>query len=116
MKSGALVHGVAAYGAKALKPGFSFTSQMDLAFALGWPKLTFIHQNHPDALSVLEAYDRWSDTAFLHLSIPEDVARCWVRDYAETFLHHRRDLYPDFDGAAEWTANPGAELCREEAR
>ena len=38
----ALEHGVQAAGAAGLRKGFSWNSQMDLAWALGYPKMTFI--------------------------------------------------------------------------
>jgi hypothetical protein len=39
MRSGALNNGKSAYGYRFLKPGFSFSEQMDLAFALRFPSL-----------------------------------------------------------------------------
>jgi hypothetical protein len=38
----ALKHGEGAFGARFLKPGFAFTPEMDLAFALGYPDLTYL--------------------------------------------------------------------------
>lgn len=44
----ALAHGDAAWGARFVKPGFAFTPEDDLAFALGYPHLTYIADGHPD--------------------------------------------------------------------
>jgi hypothetical protein len=38
----ALSHGADAHGTRYLRPGFSWTEQADLRFALGWPHLRFI--------------------------------------------------------------------------
>lgn len=43
----ALVNGTAARGAQRLRPGFSFTESMDLAWALGFPSIDFIVDGVP---------------------------------------------------------------------
>src|SRR5690606_26775515 len=43
----ALEHGTNAAGAAGLRAGFSWNSQMDLAWALGYPAMTFIVDGAP---------------------------------------------------------------------
>jgi len=46
--SAALQHGEAAFGARFKKPGFAFTADDDLAFALGYPHFFMLADGHPD--------------------------------------------------------------------
>jgi hypothetical protein len=112
MKSGALVHGAAAYGASALKPGFSFTAQMDLALALGFNDVALLWLGHPDDHDPVASLDKWWSLA--PRVRPERVARCFARDYGEGFRHAWRD--ETTRGPAKWLPRGAAPLDREEAR
>ena len=46
--SQALKFGAEAAGARYVQPGFAFTAEQDLAFALGWPYMYFLVDGHPD--------------------------------------------------------------------
>jgi hypothetical protein len=48
ISTAALSHGAAADGARFVRPGFAFTAADDLAFALGYPHLTYLADGHPD--------------------------------------------------------------------
>ena len=72
----ALAHGKAAYGARFVKPGFATTPGADLAFALGFPHLEYIVDDHPDdARAEIIAYERRS----YRLGWPRSVAIRWCR-------------------------------------
>jgi hypothetical protein len=43
-----LEHGTSAVGAQHVRPGFAWTAEDDLAFALGSPHLTYLVEGHPD--------------------------------------------------------------------
>lgn len=56
----ALMHGEDAVGARALRKGFAYNSQMDLAWALGFPYLRFIVDGYPaedTRLALAAAFD-----------------------------------------------------------
>src|SRR5690349_5854635 len=72
----ALVHDTAAYGARFVRPGFATTPAGDLAFALGFPHLEYIVDDHPDgARAEMVAYERKP----YRLGWPRNVAIRWCR-------------------------------------
>jgi hypothetical protein len=83
VRSGALIHGQEARGAAGLKPGFSFSEQQDLAFALGWPSLRFVADGLPDDDDPVASLRKWS--SYSHVCVPAKVAACSVRDQADYF-------------------------------
>jgi hypothetical protein len=80
MRSGALKHGDKAFGHRFLKPGFSFSEQTDLAFALGFPSLTFVVDGHPDDGDPLANLYAWR--VYGHACLPATIALYLVRDQA----------------------------------
>jgi hypothetical protein len=80
MRSGALKHGDKAFGHRFLKPGFSFSEQTDLAFALGFPSLAFVVDGHPDDADPLANLEPWS--TYEHAWLPATIALYLVRDQA----------------------------------
>jgi hypothetical protein len=84
LDSAALVHGKQAWGARHFKAGFSFSPQMDLAFALGFPHLKLMAKGHPDDADPLASYPkRW--TTADPVVFPEKVMRCWLKDAATKY-------------------------------
>src|SRR5690349_23180893 len=72
----ALIHGAAASGARFVRPGFATTPAGDLAFALGFPHLEYIIDDHPDgARAEMVAYERKP----YRLGWPRNVAIRWCR-------------------------------------
>src|SRR6185436_7068491 len=72
----ALAHGSAASGARFVRPGFALSPEADLAFALGYPHLEYIVDDHPDdARAEMIAYERRS----YRLGWPRKIATRWCR-------------------------------------
>jgi hypothetical protein len=71
----ALIHGGNAFGARHVKAGFGFTPDDDLKFALGWPHLIEIVEDHPDdANAEAEALDIRENGPFLQAAWPREIA------------------------------------------
>lgn len=71
----ALMHGYDAFGAKYIKPGFAFTPEMDLAFALGYPHYIELADGHPADEDPMGAGLRFIQEEAL-------IAHVWPRDIA----------------------------------
>lgn len=107
----ALEHGTAAAGARFLKPGFATTKAGDLAFALGFPHLEYIVDDHPDdARAEMIAYERRS----YRLGWPRNVAIRWCRITASKGFKRTPQGATELDGAGKKALKNGAPLSAEE--
>src|SRR5262245_34136525 len=107
----ALEHGAAAYGARFLKPGFATTPAGDLAFALGFPHLEYIVDDHPDdARAEMIAYERRS----YRLGWPRNVAIRWCRITASKGFKRTPQGATELDPAGKKAIKNGAPLAAEE--
>jgi hypothetical protein len=107
----ALQHGAAAYGARFLKPGFTTTKAGDLAFALGFPHLEYIVDDHPDdARAEMIAYERRS----YRLGWPRNVAIRWCRITASKGFKRTPQGATELDPAGKKAIKNGAPLSAEE--
>jgi hypothetical protein len=107
----AFAHGAAAYGARFLKPGFATTSEGDLAFALGFPHLEYIVDDHPDdARAEMIAYERRS----YRLGWPRNVAIRWCRITASKGFKRTPQGATELDPAGKKAIKNGAPLSPEE--
>jgi len=107
----ALEHGTAASGARFLKPGFATTKAGDLAFALGFPHLEYIVDDHPDdARAEMIAYERRS----YRLGWPRNVAIRWCRITASKGFKRTPQGATELDGAGKKALKNGAPLSTEE--
>jgi len=108
----ALEHGTSASGARYLKPGFATTKPGDLAFALGFPHLEYIIDDHPDdARAEMIAYERRS----YRLGWPRNVAIRWCRITASKGFKRTPQGATELDGAGKKAIKNGAPLSAEEA-
>jgi len=107
----ALEHGTAASGAKLQRPGFATTKAGDLAFALGFPHLEYIVDDHPDdARAEMIAYERRS----YQLGWPRNVAIRWCRITASKGFKRTPQGATELDGAGKKAIKNGAPLSAEE--
>lgn len=107
----ALAHGSAAYGARFVQPGFATTEAADLAFALGFPHLAYIVDDHPDdARAEMIAYERRS----YRLGWPRNVAIRWCRITASKGFKRTPQGATELDGAGKKALKNGAPLTVEE--
>jgi hypothetical protein len=107
----ALEHGTAASGAKLVKPGFATTKAGDLAFALGFPHLEYIIDDHPDdARAEMIAYERRS----YRLGWPRGVAIRWCRITASKGFKRTPQGATELDGAGKKALKNGTPLSAEE--
>lgn len=108
----AFAHGKAAAGAKKLQPGFATTPEGDLAFALGFPHVEYIVDNHPDdARAEMIAYERRS----YRLGWPRHVAIRWCRITASKGFKRTPQGATELDGAGKKALKNGAPLTADEA-
>ncbi|HEU4728758.1 MAG TPA: hypothetical protein VFT22_12730 [Kofleriaceae bacterium] len=107
----ALEHGAAASGARFVKPRFATTAAGDLAFALGFPHLEYIIDNHPDdARAEMIAYERRS----YRLGWPRNVAIRWCRITACKGVRRTPQGATELDGAGKKAIKNGAPLTGDE--
>jgi hypothetical protein len=107
----AFAHGKTAYGARFVKPGFALTPQADLAFALGFPHLEYIVDDHPDdARAEMIAYERRS----YRLGWPRNVAIRWCRITASKGCRRTPQGATELDTAGKKALKNGAPLATEE--
>jgi hypothetical protein len=107
----ALEHGTAAYGARFVKRGFAISPDVDLAFALGYPHLEYIVDDHPDdARAEMIAYERRS----YRLGWPRSVATRWCRITASKGFKRTPQGATELDGAGKKALKNGAPLTEEE--
>jgi hypothetical protein len=107
----ALEHGSAAAGAKLVKPGFATTKAADLAFALGFPHLEYIVDDHPDdARAEMIAYERRS----YRLGWPRGVAIRWCRITASKGFKRTPQGASELDSAGKKALKNGTPLSEEE--
>jgi hypothetical protein len=107
----ALAHGAGAYGARFLKPGFATSKDGDLAFALGFPHLEYIVDDHPDdTRAEMIAYERRS----YRLGWPRNVAIRWCRITASKGFKRTPQGATELDPAGKKAIKNGAPLSAEE--
>ena len=107
----AFEHGTAAAGAKLIKPGFATNKAADLAFALGFPHLEYIVDDHPDdARAEMIAYERRS----YRLGWPRNVAIRWCRITASKGFKRTPQGATELDGAGKKAIKNGSPLSFEE--
>jgi hypothetical protein len=107
----ALEHATAAAGARLVRPGFATTKAGDLAFALGFPHLEYIVDDHPDdARAEMIAYERRS----YRLGWPRNVAIRWCRITASKGFKRTPQGATELDGAGKKAIKNGAPLSDEE--
>ncbi|HEX4416352.1 MAG TPA: hypothetical protein VH165_00575 [Kofleriaceae bacterium] len=107
----ALEHGTAASGAKLVKPGFATTKAGDLAFALGFPHLEYIVDDHPDdARAEMIAYERRG----YRIGWPRNVAIRWCRITASKGFKRTPQGATELDTAGKKALKNGTPLTAEE--
>jgi hypothetical protein len=107
----ALEHAAAASGARFVKPGFATTKAGDLAFALGFPHLEYIIDDHPDdARAEMIAYERRS----YRLGWPRNIAIRWCRITASKGFKRTPQGASELDTAGKKALKNGAPLSAEE--
>jgi hypothetical protein len=107
----ALMHGRAAYGARFVRPGFALTPEADLAFALGFPHLEYIVDDHPDdARAEMIAYERRS----YQLGWPRGIAIRWCRITASKGCRRTPQGATELDTAGKKALKNGAPLSGDE--
>ncbi len=107
----ALAHGSAASGARLVRPGFAITPEADLAFALGFPHLEYIVEDHPDdARAEMIAYERRS----YRLGWPRNVATRWCRITASKGCRRTPQGATELDTAGKKALKNGAPLAPDE--
>src|SRR5215468_2578794 len=107
----ALAHGSAASGARFLRPGFALTPEADLAFALGFPHLEYIVDDHPDdARAEMIAYERRS----YRLGWPRKVATRWCRITASKGCRRTPQGATELDTAGKKALKNAAPLAPDE--
>jgi hypothetical protein len=107
----ALEHATAASGARFVKAGFATTKAGDLAFALGFPHLEYIVDDHPDdARAEMIAYERRS----YRLGWPRNVAIRWCRITASKGFKRTPQGATELDTAGKKALKNGAPLQAEE--
>jgi hypothetical protein len=107
----ALAYAATASGARFVRPGFATTKAADLAFALGFPHLEYIVDDHPDdARAEMIAYERRS----YRLGWPRNVAIRWCRITASKGFKRTPQGATELDGAGKKAIKNGAPLSDEE--
>jgi len=107
----ALAYGSAAAGAQRVRPGFAITPEADLAFALGFPHLEYIVDEHPDdARAEMIAYERRS----YRLGWPRSVAIRWCRITASKGCRRTPQGATELDSAGKKALKNRAALSAEE--
>lgn len=107
----ALAHGSAAWGARFVQPGFATTPETDLAFALGFPHLEYIVDNHADdARAEMIAYERRS----YRLGWPRNVAIRWCRITASKGCRRTPQGATELDTAGKKALKNAAALSADE--
>lgn len=107
----ALAHGSAASGARFVRPGFALSPEADLAFALGFPHLEYIVDDHPDdARAEMIAYERRS----YRLGWPRNVATRWCRITASKGCRRTPQGATELDTAGKKALKNGAALSQDE--
>ncbi|HEY6178736.1 MAG TPA: hypothetical protein VIX73_30000 [Kofleriaceae bacterium] len=107
----ALVHGREAFGARFVVPGFALTAEADLAFALGFPHLEYIVDDHPDdARAEMIAYERRS----YRLGWPRNVATRWCRITASKGCRRTPQGATELDTAGKKALKNAAPLAPDE--
>jgi hypothetical protein len=107
----ALVHGRAAVGARLIRPGFALTPEADLAFAVGFPHLEYIVDDHPDDVRAeMIAYERRS----YRLGWPRNIAIRWCRITASKGCHRTPQGATELDGAGKKALKNSAPLSADE--
>src|SRR5215468_11777862 len=107
----ALEHGSAASGARFVRPGFAITPEADLAFALGFPHLEYIVDDHPDdARAEMIAYERRS----YRLGWPRNVAIRWCRITASKGCRRTPQGATELDTAGKKALKNSAALSQDE--
>ncbi|HEX3757489.1 MAG TPA: hypothetical protein VHW23_02240 [Kofleriaceae bacterium] len=107
----ALAYGSAAAGARLVRPGFAITPEADLAFALGFPHLEYIVDDHPDDVRAeMIAYERRS----YRLGWPRGVAIRWCRITASKGCRRTPQGATELDTAGKKALKNGAALSIDE--
>jgi hypothetical protein len=107
----ALEHGSAASGAKQIKAGFALTKAADLTFALGFPHLEYIVDDHPDdARAEMIAYERKG----YRLGWPRNIAIRWCRITASKGFKRTPQGATELDAAGKKALKNGTPLTTEE--
>ncbi len=107
----ALEHGTAAAGAAFQKKGFALTPEMDLAFALGYPHLEYIVDDHPDdTRAEMIAYERRG----YRLGWPRNIATRWCRVTASKGFKRSPQGATELDSAGKKALKNPAPLSTEE--
>ncbi|MBK9034511.1 MAG: hypothetical protein IPL61_25135 [Myxococcales bacterium] len=85
----ALDHRDDAAGRAFLQPGFAYTPEQDLLFALGWPHLRWLRDDHPDDVEPTEAtlMRISSENGWYGLVWPRGLATRFVRGYARSSVN-----------------------------
>ena len=107
ISTAALMHGADAFGARFVKPGFAFTPEDDLAFALGYPHLTYIADGHPDDENPEQA-------APIYVSKHGLMPAAWPREVAHRVARGFGLWYSDEKLAAAY--GTGGPVSEDEAR
>lgn len=107
----ALAHGSAASGARFVRPGFALSPEADLAFALGFPHLEYIVDDHPDdARAEMIAYERRS----YRLGWPRNIAIRWCRITASKGCRRTPQGATELDTAGKKALKNSAALSQDE--
>ena len=107
----ALAHGAGALGARFVVPGFALTAEADLAFALGFPHLEYIIDDHPDDLRAeMIAYERRS----YRLGWPRNIATRWCRITASKGCRRSPQGATELDTAGKKALKNAAPLAPDE--
>jgi hypothetical protein len=79
----AFEHGENAFGARYIKPGFARAPEDDLLFALGWPHVRYLIEDHPDdLLTDPAAIEKAVFRAQVGLDVPRAIALRRIRAFA----------------------------------
>jgi hypothetical protein len=107
----ALAHGGLAAGARFVVPGFALTAEADLAFALGFPHLEYIIDDHPDdQRAEMIAYERRS----YRLGWPRNIATRWCRITASKGCRRSPQGATELDSAGKKALKNAAPLAPDE--
>jgi hypothetical protein len=92
LSTAALQHGDRAFGARFVKPGFAFTPEDDLAFALGYPYLAILADGHPDDADPAKAAPLYVSQHGLEPPVwPREVAHRMARAFGMLADQGERD-------------------------
>jgi hypothetical protein len=107
----ALAHGKDAAGARLVRPGFAISPEADLAFALGFPHLEYLIDDHPDdARAEMIAYERRG----YRLGWPRAIAIRWCRITASKGCRRTPQGATELDTAGKKALKNAAPLAAEE--